>query len=88
MILGFYEHFQNFVQVLKPLIFIQKRTIRKQIDSFEKLMIIEDYGNTEVFIKGVERIIKASKDEAYNYSFRFVVRKQLMCYQELLFDKR
>lgn len=88
MILSIYNHFSELCTSPKTIDLLSAISYTETNKRLERLMIIENSGITEVFIREAEGIIKTSNDEAYNHMVRLVVRKHLMCTPELPFNKR
>lgn len=88
LILSIYDHFSQLCTSPKTIDLLSAMNYAETNKRLEKLMIIENYGNTEVFMKEAEGIIKTSKDEVYNHLVKLVVRKHLLCNPELPYNKR
>ncbi|HZH87940.1 MAG TPA: metallophosphoesterase [Chitinophagaceae bacterium] len=88
MILSIYDHFSELCTSPKTIDLLSAKSYRETNKQLERLMIIENSGNTKVLMREAEGIIKTSKDKVYNHMVRLVVRKHLLCNPELPFNKR
>jgi hypothetical protein len=88
MVLSLYDHFSELCTSPKTIDLLSAKDYIETNKRLERLMIIENSGNTEVFMREAEKIIKTSKDDNYNYLIRLIVRKHILCNPELPFNKR
>jgi energy-coupling factor transporter ATP-binding protein EcfA2/predicted phosphodiesterase len=88
MILSLYDHFSELCTSPKTIDLLLAKSYTESNKQLERLMIIENSGNNEKFVREAERIIKTSKDETYNHMVRLIARKHLLCNPNLPFYKR
>lgn len=88
MILSTYDHFAELCTSSKTidLLINQNHTeVNKQI---QRLMIIENSGGTDAFIKEAENMMKKAKDDLVEHAIMLIVRKHLLCNPELQYKKK
>ena len=57
-------------------------------EQLERLLVIENAGNTEVFIKEAEKIIKGNPDPNIQLMVQLIARKHLFCNKNLSFNQK
>ncbi|MGE1061239.1 metallophosphoesterase [Megasphaera paucivorans] len=87
MILNTYDHFSELCTSQRTIELLLTKEYKELNKNIERLMIVENLGDTEKFIKEAEKVIKNFDVKAY-YIVGLIARKHLMCNPQLSYTKR
>ena len=88
VILSLYNHFAELCTNSKTIALLCEKYTVGINQQLEKLIIKENSGDTEFFLKEVEKMFKNLKDEQVKYMVRLIIRKHLLCHPKIPHDKK
>lgn len=88
LILSILDHFSELCTSPKTIELLSSKNHQEWSKQLERLMIIENSGNTDLFLREAELEIRNLKDDDAVHMVRLVVRKHLLCNPGLPFNKR
>lgn len=78
-VLGLMNHFAELCTTPKTIkLLIEKNDLNDSSERIERLLMIENSGNTELLLKEVERLIKSKVDENVKIMAKMIMRKHLL----------
>lgn len=87
-VLAYYDHFANLCTNSKTILILDKKEIQDINRAILRLMIIENSGQGEYFIKEAEKLVNQTKDLQLKNLILLEVRKHILCSPALSFSKR
>lgn len=86
--LSLYDHFSELCVSSKTVNLLQEISPTETGEKIQRLLIIENSGNTDVFLKEAERILKDSNDQDIKLIVKLIARKHILCNKNLPFNKK
>lgn len=88
VMLGLFDHFAELSTSPKTNAILLNKKPEDTVERIERLLFIENSGNTDTLLKEAEALIKGSKDANVRIMVMLIVRKHLICNKNLPFSKR
>ncbi len=79
IVLSIYDHFAELCTSSKTISLLSEKEVAGTYQRIQKLMIKENSGDTESFLKEADIILKNSKDDQVKNMVKLIVRKHLLC---------
>lgn len=86
--LGIIDHFSEICTSTKTISLLIDKEISDSCEKIQKLLIIENSGNSDMLLREAEKIIKESKDPDITIMVKLIVRKHIICNRGLPFRKK
>lgn len=86
--LSLFDHFAEMCTSVKTMRLLVDREPAEASERLERLLVIENTGNTEAFIKEAEIIMKGSSDPNIQLMVQLIARKHLFCNKNLSFSQK
>ena len=86
--LSLFDHFAEMCTSMKTMRLLVDRKPEEISEQLERLLVIENTGNTEVFIKEEEAIMKCNSDPNIQLMVQLIARKHLFCNKNLSFNQK
>ena len=86
--LSLFDHFAEMCTSMKTMRLLVDRKPEEISEQLERLLVIENTGNTEVFIKEAEAIMKGNSDPNIQLMVQLIARKHLFCNKNLSFNQK
>ena len=83
-----FDHFSEFATSPKSYELLMKKQTNDISEQLERLLMIENIGNTDQLIKEAESLLKIHKKTEYETMIRLIVRKHLLTNKSLTFSKK
>ena len=83
-----FDHFSEIATSPKTSDLLLNKQTTDMSEKLERLLIIENNGNTDQLIKEAESLLQVHKGSEYDTMIRLVVRKHLLTNKSLTFSKR
>ncbi len=87
-LLSIFDHFAEICTNSKTISLLTSKQTSDSSEKIQRLLIIENSGNTDIFLKEAESMIKENKSVDIEIMIKLVVRKHLLCNRDLTFRKK
>ena len=88
IMLGMFDHFSELATSYKSFDWLMEKKIEDISEQLERLLMIENIGNTDRLVKEADSLLKKYQGTEYSTMIRLIVRKHLLTNKELSFSKK
>ena len=88
LVLSYYDHFAELCTSHKTIDNLIKNDYSCFTKELERLIIIENSGDSELFLVEAEKMLNSKKDPYARFLIKNIARKHLLCNRSLPFDKK
>ncbi len=86
--LSLFDHFSEMCTSVKTTSLLIERIPKEASEQLERILVIENSGNTDLLIKEAESIMKKTTDPNIQLMVQLIIRKHIYCNKNLSFSKK